>query len=236
MSPIFDPNPERTAFLNRVRNFEDNFTERKPESVKADDIRKTVVAFANSVSHDRIGLLCIGVSDNGDILGVSNPDKFQKKLRQICDDCYPSIKYGVEVVPLDGKQVVVVEVGLSENRPHFSGPAYVRVGSESVRASEKIFEELIASQHDKAKVILRWTGKLVTVIAKRKKLGDTDYLGDNRYEEEHECTVEDCSPHYVRLCIQASGRYVSESIEKITIASDEKKRGRLMLLVEGDRA
>ena len=117
--PIFDPNPESTAFLKRVRNFEDNFTERKPETVKDGDIRKAIVAFANSVPPDRTGLLCIGVSDDGEIQGVSNPDKFQKRLRQICGDCYPPIKYGVEVVPVDGKQVAVVVPTTLLARQHF---------------------------------------------------------------------------------------------------------------------
>jgi hypothetical protein len=158
-------------------------------------------------------------------------------MKKWIEHCYPPINCRFEVLPQeDGKQVLAVEVLYDDDRPHFTGPAYVRVGSANKKASVEMFEELIASRHNKARVILKWKGKTVTVIAKRKKLGDTDYLGDNRYEEKHECTVEGGSPHYVRLYIQASGRYVSEPIEKITIATDEKKGGRLMLIVEGERA
>ena len=51
--------------------------------------------------------------------------------------------------------IVAVEVSLSKDRPHFSGPAYVRKGSQTVAASREMFEDLIASRHDKARVILR---------------------------------------------------------------------------------
>ena len=230
--PIFDPNPESTAFLKRVRNFEDNFTERKPETVKDGDIRKAIVAFANSVPPDRTGLLCIGVSDDGEIQGVSNPDKFQKRLRQICGDCYPPIKYGVEVVPVDGKQVAVVEVGFSENRPHFSDPAYVRVGSESVIVSDRIFDELIASRQSKPREILQWKGQVVTVIAKGKKLGDVGYLGDPRYLATHECEIVGCTQSFVQLRDIALGQYLNEPLENVSISRDEKTLGRLMLIVQ----
>jgi len=39
--------------MNRLTDFEDNFTERKPASVNARDLHKAIVAFANSVPENR---------------------------------------------------------------------------------------------------------------------------------------------------------------------------------------
>lgn len=219
--PIFDPNPERTAFLKRVRNFEDNFTERKLESVKDAEIRRTIVAFANSVSQDHTGLLSVGVGDSGNIEGVSNPDSFQKKLRQICDDCYPPIQYRVEVVSIDGKQVVVIEVGFSENKPHFSGPAYVRIGSESVKASDQIFEELILSRHGKPREILKWKDKLISIESK----GSAEYVFAWDYK------VVECRTQWVKLYCDADGKYTSLPLDDVQISTDETRAGRLKLIV-----
>ena len=219
--PIFDPNPERTAFLKRVRNFEDNFTERKLSSVKDAEIKRTIVAFANSVPQDRTGLLSIGVGNDGNIEGVSNHDSFQKKLRQICDDCYPPIRYRVEVVPIDGKQVVVIEVGFSEDRPHFSGPAYVRNGSESVKASAQIFEELILSRQGKPREILKWKDKLISIESR----------GSVEYDFTWDYRVVECSTHWVKVHCDTNGKYTSLPLDDVKLSTDETRGGRLQLIV-----
>jgi hypothetical protein len=132
--------------------------------------------------------------------------------------------------------VLAVEVLYGINRPYFTGPAFIREGSSNKKASEQIFEELIASRHDKARVILKSKGKAATVVAKRKRLGDTGYLGDNRYEERHECTVKNCTPHYVELYIVNSGRHVTEPLGMVSISKDENRGSRLMLIIEAERS
>jgi len=78
----------------RLADYEDNFTERKPESANAGELRRTLVAFANSVPPERSAILFIGVHDNGQILGCSNPDATQKTIRKIAEqDCYPPITF-----------------------------------------------------------------------------------------------------------------------------------------------
>ncbi len=61
--------------LARLRQPEDNFTERKSEGAASRaELRKTLVAFANSVPEGRTAVLYIGVDDDGTPMGVSNPD------------------------------------------------------------------------------------------------------------------------------------------------------------------
>ncbi len=138
----------------RLLDLEDGWTERKPPNVDRDDVRKILVAFANSVPEGEEAILFIGVADNGTVIGVDNPDKTQKTVRQSGDWCYPAIRHSSRVVEFEGKHAVAVIVQPDHNRPHFAGPAYTRVGSESVRASESVFDELIASRNSKARPLL----------------------------------------------------------------------------------
>jgi hypothetical protein len=216
--------------LSRLPNSEDAFTERKSEGANSREFRKTIVAFANSVPEGKTAVLYIGVSDNGNIQGVANPDSIQKTIRNICQqDCYPPILFHSTVLTMENKSVVAVEISFGNNRPHFSGPAYIRQGSESVNASEEIFNELITSRLSKPAEILKWKGKLVTVIAQGKRLGDTKHLGDSRYRTSHECSIEGCTPHYVQFVDIGSGRHLTEPLENISISFDETKY-RLMLI------
>ncbi len=107
--------------------------------MSTDDVRKTLVAFANSVPDGEEAILFIGVADNGAVAGVDNPDKAQKSFSKTASDwCYPPIKHTSRVIDVDGKHVVALIVQASHNKPHFAGPAFVRTGSESKNASEPL--------------------------------------------------------------------------------------------------
>jgi hypothetical protein len=70
--------------LRRLKDPEDQFTERKLEGVGAREFRKTIVAFANSVPEGQVALLFVGVGHRGAIEGVNNPDSLQETIRLIC--------------------------------------------------------------------------------------------------------------------------------------------------------
>ena len=218
----------------RLTAFEDGFTERKLEGANTAELRKTLVAFANAVPEGRTGILYLGINQTGKIIGVSDPDALQRKIRASAErDCYPPVSITSEVITADGKNVVAISVPFSTNRPHFSGPAFIRRGSESIEASEKLFEELIASRHSTAGAILRLKGKVITVIALQKILGSTENLRDSSYRATHECTIEDCTAHFVRLKDIARGCYVTEPLENVSVSNDEE-RHRPMLIVQPD--
>src|SRR6202034_2896453 len=48
-------------------------------------------------------------------------------------------------------------------RPHFAGPSFVRMGSETFEASATQLDELIASRSGKVYHLLRYVGESVTV-------------------------------------------------------------------------
>ena len=214
----------RDYLLGRMRDKEDSLTERKPDGVNSADIRRTLVAFANSVSENQRGVLFIGMSDEGEVRGVTNPDSLQKKVRELSEkECYPPIKCQIYVLDAEGGSVLAIVIEKSPERPHFSGPAYIRRGSQSVVASEEVYKDLIASRNTKAGAILRAKGKQVTF-----NQIDVDRYGREGVRYSIECNVEECDAHVVDLKDTGSGRYFSISLEKIRINKDQKLR-RMMI-------
>ena len=225
----------RQALLNRIQIVEDNLTERKLEGSKPEELRRTLVAFANSVPEGQTAVLFLGVNNDGTVVGISNPDGLQKKIREIAErQCYPKIVYSGEAGQIEGRIFLAVEVPASSNKPHFAGPAYVRVGSESILASEEKYEELITSRHSKAGAVLRLKNQLVTVEVLRKKLGSNENLSDSKYRVRHDCRVEDSNPHFIRLYDINTSISVTEPIDNVTVSHDEK-RNRPMLIVQPGR-
>lgn len=218
--------------LALVKNQEDNFIERKQEGVTPGELRQTVCAFANSVPEGRNAVLFVGIHDrSGDVIGVGNPDQLQKRIRDACHfDCYPAINYSVEVLTLGDKHVVAVIIPASNTRPHFTGPAYTRVGSQSLKASPAQYEELILSRNDKARGILMHKDEVFTVIGNGYKTGSNKALGDNNYRERRECRVDECTGQFVTLRDIGTDQIFSEPLENVVINYDHE-RHRPMLIV-----
>ncbi len=153
---------------------EDNFIERKLESVKSRELRQTLVAFSNSLQEQQEkAVLFIGVEDRtGKIVGVDNTDALQKRVAEAGEDCYPAIRPVMRVLDVGGKHVVAVEVAHSKDKPHFAGPAYVRSGSRSVKASDSLYRDLLTSHCSKAGELLRWKDQCVTIRTVNKRLGN----------------------------------------------------------------
>src|SRR5438477_10380179 len=95
--------------LLRLRNFEDNFVERKAHSDSKDWL-KTVVAFANSVPIDYPAVLFIGVLDDGTIQDTVNLDTLQKSFSREINKAYPPVYYLPRVLSEGGKQFLAVIV------------------------------------------------------------------------------------------------------------------------------
>src|SRR5450759_3011141 len=156
-----------------IRPPEDNFVERKPQSVKGHELRQTLVAFSNSLQESETAVLFIGVDDKtGAALGVDDPEKVQMRVGNAGEECYPSIHPSMTVLHLDGKRILAVEVGHSKEKPHFAGPAYIRSGSRSLKASDSIYRDLLTSHCSLAGELLRCKNKTVTVRVINKKLGN----------------------------------------------------------------
>lgn len=228
----------KEELLQRISAREDNFVERKLEGVKDRELRQKLGSFANSVPEGRTAVLFVGVQDTGEVVGVENPEALLKRVRDVClNDCYPQIDHTVEILEVQGAKVVVaVVVPFSTRRPHFTGPAFVRVGAESRRASEQQYDELLLSRTDKAREILKHKDQIATVRGIGYKLGSQKALqGGHGYTESAECRVLSCNAHYVRLERLANNSHFNEALSRVEIGYDEEK-WRLMLMVSGPRS
>lgn len=114
-----------------------------------DDIKKTVVAFANTAG----GKIYIGISDNGQVLGVTDGDNVMLRIsgsvrNSIKPDVTLFVDYRVEKI--DGNSVVVVDVQKGTSSPYYlSGKGirpegvYVRQGASTVPASDSAIFNMI---------------------------------------------------------------------------------------------
>ena len=217
----------------RLAGHEDNFTERKPEGANAAELRRTVVAWRNIRPDDRNAILFIGVHDDGRILGCTNPNSIQKTVRRLCEqDCFPPINFSSEVITTNSGPVVAVVVPPSDNRHHFSGPAFVRKRSESVAASEAQFNELVHSRNSTAAAILKLKGQVIILIGLGHKLGSTRRDVTRDYREGGETRVLECNALTARFELIASGTYVTEPLDHIRVTYNEEKH-KPMLVVSG---
>ena len=184
--------------LLRLRNFEDSFVERKSSSDKGGWLR-TVVAFANSAPVGAPGVLFIGVADDGTIQSGINLEVVQQTFSSVVSGAYPPIATFPKVLEQDGKQFLAVIVPGSPERPHFAGQAYIRDGSETKKASEAQFAELIAQRNSKQRELLKWKGKGVLLRFHAPFV----FAGYSYREGGEEAILEDCNQFYVTL--QARG-------------------------------
>jgi Putative DNA-binding domain len=220
---------QRAELLRRMSQAEDNFVERK-SAARRQEVLDTVVSFANSVPLDREAILFLGVGPDRAPVGLADADKTQRDVRQWTQtDAFPPINtITCEALPIDGKEILAVIVRASPDRPHFSGHAYIRVGSETVKASRAILDELIASRNTKTGRILQFKGQRITVEC----IGcDIDGQTVDYYlRTPVDCTIEGCDAFSVQLLKEDAGRHVSIPLDDVDLSHDSKRHRGLMLL------
>ncbi|MBQ6211591.1 MAG: putative DNA binding domain-containing protein, partial [Ruminococcus sp.] len=126
---------------------ENEITEFKREYV--DDIKKSVIAFANTNG----GSIFIGIDNDGTPVGVEDTDDCQLKLSSsLYDSIRPDVTMftDIKVVVMDGKNIVKISVQRGTARPYYlAGKCvrpegiYIRQGSANVPASEERILNLI---------------------------------------------------------------------------------------------
>jgi predicted HTH transcriptional regulator len=209
----------------KMKNFEDHFVERKVAKDDKDWL-KTAVAFANSAPVGFPCVLYIGVRDSGEIETPQvNLDEIQKKFNTKLQKAFPAIPYLPQIITDQGRQALAVIVLGSELRPHFAGPSYVRLGSESLVASDQQFAELIASRNSKAHMILSFKGKQVKVINRKHHSHGADETHWNVNP-----TVTFCNQWWVTVQ-QPAGAFFTFPLDEVTL-SFETSIGTLLLYVQ----
>ena len=135
--------------MNRIEQLlsqpEDKSLEFKRDLSSPKPILKTLVAFANTAG----GRLIVGVDDVKNIVGVGDPlDAEERICNQIADAISPRLVPNVELMTVDSKTLLIIEVYLSGSRPHWlrvegqESGVYVRLGSSNRQADRELIAEL----------------------------------------------------------------------------------------------
>jgi predicted HTH transcriptional regulator len=115
-------------------------------------IARALIAFANT----RGGHILFGVDDDGSIVGVESEKSEVDLIRQAGSEfCVPVIEPDIDIVPIDGKDVIVAYVEESPEKPHFfSGDStrhadnenetkvFIRVNDKTMMASKEVVKIL----------------------------------------------------------------------------------------------
>lgn len=147
-------------------------------------IARTLCAFANTGG----GTLLIGVSDDGKIGGVSSEIKEMRKIEQATDSMVePELSISYQVVKVDGKNVIVIDVPESTDKPHFAvddqgkRTIYVRAKDKSVPTNQLIMKREITDktllQSPNVKTLLQFLRRNESITAERmaKLVNISDY-------------------------------------------------------------
>ena len=119
------------------------------KEIVVEDIKKEIIAFANSAG----GTLYVGVADDGNIVGVENPDTvIQQISNMVRDSIKPDITMFIRYAAknVEGKQIVAVEIQRGTERPYYLAKkglrpegVYVRQGTSSVPATNTAIRRMI---------------------------------------------------------------------------------------------
>ena len=219
--------------------WEDNLLERKTEN-DLKDLLKTLVAFSNSVQPDHTAVLLIGEKDDGIIQGVKSADNIQKRIRKECDKIYPAILCRSTVYEAENKYCVRVEIEYSGETPHFGGPAWIRKGSETIKASDEEFQRLIDLRSNIIREISKWLDKEVTMhgdpatIPNKKEKGFSGsgiLYFSHRWQWEEVAKIVFINKHWVTFEKSGSKKHISEPLNKLTLSFDNKN-DRLKVIVD----
>jgi len=105
------------------------------------EVIQTISAFANKNG----GKIIIGVSSNGEILGLQiGKDTIEKLTNKISVGIEPKIYPKVEVKEINKKKIIIIDVNEAKEKPVFAfGRGFKRVGKSTLRMSKEEIEKLI---------------------------------------------------------------------------------------------
>ncbi len=119
------------------------------KSVVVEDVKKEIIAFANTNG----GTLYIGVSDHGDVIGVSNADEtIQQIANMVRDSVKPDITMFLHynTITVEARQIIAIEIQQGTNKPYYLAKkglrpegVYIRQGTSSVPASDAAIRRMI---------------------------------------------------------------------------------------------
>jgi len=205
--------------------WEDGLLERKLESDQKDFL-KTFVAFANSVRPGHTAVVLIGERDDGSAQGVSDPDGIQRKIRRECERIYPDILWRSTVYEKDGQPCVRLEIEYSGDTPHFGEAAWIRRGSESVKANDAIFQRLIELRSSVVREIALRIGERIFIEGDHGSVSFNERIrgGHPRWPRTVEAEIKSVNGFWATFEVFGPPRKTaSEPIERLMLSWQDKQ-------------
>jgi len=124
----------------------------------SEKIAREMIAFANTKG----GFIIFGVDDDKEIIGVESEKEVAELIKETAEKyCEPPVEYVIDFVAYKGKELVVVSVPESHNKPHRlqdyldeldlnKSVVTIRVNDKSVQASKEMIRLLRAQNGNKA--------------------------------------------------------------------------------------
>ena len=119
------------------------------KEIVVDEIKKEIIAFANSNG----GRLYIGVRDDGEVIGLDDPDRVSLQISNMVRDAIkPDVTMFLhyETIEEKGKKIIVVDIQRGTDRPYYLAQkgmrpegVYVRQGYSSVPATDTAIRRMI---------------------------------------------------------------------------------------------
>jgi len=148
---------------------EESETLERKQSLDKDGLIKSMIAFANDMYGRGCGWVIVGQAPNKSLVGLQvGDDEAQRMISDLARNaCTPAIPVSVECYQKEGKRLAVIEVRASPARPHFTGKAWVRMGSTTRQATDaEILLLRAVEENRKIAVLKRWLdeGKTTVVL------------------------------------------------------------------------
>ncbi len=141
--------------LELVENGENYHCEFKRKFSTHKKIAKEMIAFANSGG----GYILFGIDDDGKIIGLESEKTEAELIKETAENfCEPAINYNLEYKELKGKEIIIIEVPESNQKPHRiqdyknsininSALVSVRVNDKSMLAGKEMIKIMISENN-----------------------------------------------------------------------------------------
>jgi len=174
----------RRHLLELIEEGENIQCEFKRHFTTSEKIAREMIAFANTKG----GYMIFGVDDDQEVVGVDSEKSESEMIKDAAENyCEPPLVYSIDFIELYGKEVVVVSIPESDNKPHRlqdyenefdinKAVVLVRVNDKSVTASKEMVRILRANSANLAlkkyqigqveKMVFEYLGKYERISVK----------------------------------------------------------------------
>jgi len=128
--------------LQTIKKGEDSKTQFKATIDSIDGLAAEIAAFANTEG----GMIIIGVSDSGEIVGVDNINKLNQMISNAASSkLEPPISVITENIICNDRLVVIISVPRGENKPYAANRTdyWIKVGADKRRATREELRRLM---------------------------------------------------------------------------------------------